>query len=518
MYRRLGLLSAATLALMVLPLPASAEVGPENTISVLAGTHVRGFAGDGGLATLAQVSQPRDTAMGPDGSTYVVDTYNDRIRVIHPNGVIDTFAGNGSHTLATDPDVGDGGPATAAHLSWPHDVFVDAAGNVFIADANHNRLREVTPDGIIHTVAGNGQTGATGDGGLATSASLKNPKTVFRQGDDLYTAGLDNKVRVVHLATGIIDLLAGTGVAGYSDGPPTAAQFNSPQRIQVDSVGNVYVADTGNSAIRKIDALTHVVTTVVGSGLATPRGIALEGDNILYIADSNHHQIKKLDITSGAVVTIAGSTQGFSGDGGSAGAATFYQPRGLTVTSSGDLIVADTFNDELRIITQGSTPPPPPPPVPTQELLTNNSVETSGSPYLGKYSFDDTVSWSSDATLAQDGTHSIQMANLTSVASITGLLDTTPVPSVAGTTYTARVWIKGDVGETVAVRLKECPSSGCLTAAAVKVTLPDSAWHQISTPYTSAQGAPLKYSVVAYALAPGLAVYADQFSLTQPVP
>ena len=509
--RALVVLSTVTLALLAVPVMASGDVGPDNTISALAGTHVRGFAGDGGPALSAQLNQPRDTAVGPNGEIYIADTFNNRIRVIAPNGLISTFAGNGSSTPATDPDVGDGGPAVDADINWPHDVFADAEGNVFIADSNHNRLRQVTPDGIIHTVAGTGAAGAAGDGGPAVKARLKNPKTVFRHGNDLYTAGLDNKVRVVHLDTGIIDLVAGTGAAGYVDGAPGQAQFSSPQRLQVDSEGNVYLADTDNSAIRYIDAISHQVSTVVGGGLATPRGIALEGDDTLYIADSNHQQVKKVDLLTGTVSTIAGSSQGFAGNGGPAVAAKFYQPRGLTVAPSGDLLVADTFNDQLRVITAGSTPPPPPPPT---ELLTNNSVESGGTPFLGKYNANSVVTWSDEQ--AQDGLFSIKVVNSASTAKDTGLVGSTRVPTTGGTTYTGSAWVQGVPGQRVAFRIQECPSTGCLTAVATKASLTSAGWQKVTTSYTSKQGAPLKYGVVAYALAPATPTYADSFSLTHP--
>jgi sugar lactone lactonase YvrE len=345
---------------------ASAVVDSGSTITTLAGTHVRTFSGDGGPASSAALNEPRDTAVGPRGEIYVADTFNNRIRVIRPNGTISTFAGNGSHTAPTDPDVGDGGPATKAGLAWPHDVFADDAGNVFIADSDHNRIREVTTDGTIHTVAGRGAAGSTGDGGPAVDARLKNPKSVALHGGYLYTAGLDNKVRRIDMSSGVITTYAGTGEAGYANGPAAGAKFSSPQRLQIDSRGTVYVADAKNSAIRRIDPATHVVSTVAGTGvggyngasgqavrmqLNQPRGIALEGDNGLYIADSNNQRIRRLNLTSGQLTTVAGTTRGYSGDGGPAGSARLYQPRGLTVTPAGDLIIADTLNSVLRIVT-----------------------------------------------------------------------------------------------------------------------------------------------------------------------
>ena len=342
--------------------PADAYVTVSSTITAVAGDGVQGFSGDGGPAAAALLNEPRDTAVAPDGSLYVTDTFNNRIRRIDPKGVITTVAGTGSTTYN-----GDGIAASHASLYWPHDVVVGPDGTVYIADSNHHRIRKIAPaTGVISTVAGTGVAGSSGDGGPATKAQLKNPKTVFVSGHWLYTAGLDNKVRRIDLTTGIISLVAGTGASGYGGdgGPATAALLNEPQRLQVDSAGNVYVADTSNSRIRRIDP-RGIITTIAGTGtsgysgdggpataaaLQTPRGIALEGDRYLYVADSNNQRIRRVDLRSGIINRVAGSARGYAGDGGPAGDAEFYQPRGLTVLPNGDLVVADTFNSAIRVI------------------------------------------------------------------------------------------------------------------------------------------------------------------------
>jgi trimeric autotransporter adhesin len=352
-----GLIAAGAIA----P-PAAADVGPSSTITALAGQcESPGFAGDGGPSTQSLVNQPRDTAIGPDGSVYVADTYNNRIRRISTGGTITTVVGSGSAVYN-----GDEIPATQASLKWPHDLFVDADGNIFIADSNHNRVREVTTDGIIHTVAGTGTAGYSGDGGLATAAQLKNPKSVFLYSGYLYIADLSNTIRRVDMSTGIITTYGGRGLtAGYANGDRLSALFDAPQRIQVDSNGNLYIADTNNHAIRRIDAATGQVTTVAGTGapgfnsatgratkvkLNHPRGIALKGDDVLFVADSDNDRIRRVNLRTGKLTTIAGSTQGCGGDGGPASDATFDQPRGLTIDATGNLIVADTFNSMLREI------------------------------------------------------------------------------------------------------------------------------------------------------------------------
>ena len=372
-----ALLSAAPMSPTAARAAASASAGTisgNGVITTLAGTGVSAFGGDGGPATDAQLNQPRDSDVGPDGSIYVADTMNSRIRRIAPGGTISTFAGTGSRTYN-----GDGMAATQASLSWPHDVFVDPSGVVYIADANHHRIRRVDLDGTIHTVAGTGVAGSTGDGGLAVDAQIKNPKSMVVQGGQLYFSGLDEKIRQVDLSTGIITTVAGTGTAGYSGdgGPATSAQLDDPQRIQIDSTGDLYIADALNNAVRRIDVVTHVITTVAGTGSAgfsgdggpataarlwQPRGVALAGDSVLYIADTENHRVRAVDLITGVISTIAGTTAGFSGDGGPAAQAQLDQPRGLTVLPDGDLLIADTLNSRLRLVSATSSGPVNQPP------------------------------------------------------------------------------------------------------------------------------------------------------------
>ena len=148
---------------------------------------------------------------------------------------------------------GDNRQATSASLSWPHDVTADGNGVVYIADSAHHRIRRVSLNGVITTVAGTGVAGSSGDGGAATARDSENPKSVVLHGTGLYTAGVDNRVRRIDLAAGIITTVAGTGVAGYSgdSNPATSARLNGPQRIHLDSQGNIYIADTLNQVIRR---------------------------------------------------------------------------------------------------------------------------------------------------------------------------------------------------------------------------------------------------------------------------
>ena len=204
------LAAAALLAILATTPAADARVDEGSVITTVAGSKA-GFGGDGGPAVQALLNQPRDTAVAPDGSIYVADTYNNRIRRISPDGTITTVAGTGSSTYN-----GDNMPATAASLSWPHDVTVDSNGVVYVADSAHHRIRKITPDGVISTVAGTGLAGSNGENGAATSARIRNPKSVALYGGALYFSSLEQKVRRVDLTTGTITTIAGTGVIGYS--------------------------------------------------------------------------------------------------------------------------------------------------------------------------------------------------------------------------------------------------------------------------------------------------------------
>ena len=279
-------------------------------------------------------------------------------------GTITTVAGNGTESFS-----GDGGFATNAGLAFPSSVAVDTAGNFFIADLLNQRVRRVDAvTGIITTVAGNGSFGFNGDGMAATSASLAFPSSVaVDAAGNVFIADVSNqRIRRVDAATGIITTVAGNGTAGFSgDGSAaTSASLNDPIGVAVDGVGNLFIADTFNQRVRRVDAATGIITTVAGNGtfgfngdggLATdawmrdPVGVAVDSAGNLFITDQNNQRIRRVDAATGTMSTVAGSgTFGFGGDGGLATDASLSRPTGAALDSAGNLFIADQSNQRVR--------------------------------------------------------------------------------------------------------------------------------------------------------------------------
>ncbi len=329
------------------------------TITTVAGNGNKSFSGDGGPATSASLSGPKEVAVDSAGNLYIADGF--RVRKVS-GGTITTVAGNGVWGFS-----GDGGPATSASLDSPCGVAVDSAGNLYIADWGNSRIRKVS-GGTITTVAGNGNPGFSGDGGPATSASLSGPTGVaVDSADNLYIADADNS-RIRKVSGGTITTVAGNENWGFSGdgGPATSAWLNAPEGVAVDSVGNLYIADTGNDRIRKVSRAT--ITTVAGNGayrfsgdggpatsasLDGPWGLAVDSAGNLYIADTWNNRIRK--VSGGTITTVAGNgIQGFSGDGGPATSASLDYPYGAAVDSSGNLYIDDFANERIRKVSGGT--------------------------------------------------------------------------------------------------------------------------------------------------------------------
>ena len=357
------------------------KVDAAGVISTVAGG---GYGGDGGPAVAAQLNWPFDVALDGAGNLYIADWLHNRIRKVDAAGVISTVAGGGS-------SLGDGGPATAAQLNFPEGVAPDGAGNLYIADTYNNRIRKVDAAGVISTVAGGGSS--LGDGGPATAAQLSGPSGVAVDGaGNLYIADRGNRrIRKVD-AAGVISTVAGGGSSLGDGGPATAARLNFPVGVALDGSGNLYIADTDNNRIRKVDA-AGVISTVAGDGtccysgdggpaveaqLSGPSGVAVDAAGNLYIADTENERIRKVD-AAGVISTVAGDgTHGFGGDGGAATAAQLRRPRGVAPDGAGNLYIADTWNDRIRRLT--------PPAMPTPSISAGGVVLASGTPLVNRIS------------------------------------------------------------------------------------------------------------------------------------
>lgn len=232
------------------------KINPAGIISTIAGNGIQGFSGDGGLAINASLNGPYGLALDPAGNLYIADTDNNRIRKISSSGIITTVAGNGPQGFS-----GDGGLATFATLYHPIGITFDAAGNLYIADHQNNRIRKVNTAGIISTIAGTGTLGSSGDGGPAIDAELNNPSGVACDHfGNVFIADVFNlRIRMIN-NMGVINTIAGAGTYGYSGdgGPAIAAEFKEPWGICTDFNGNVYIADIDNHRVRKISNITGI--------------------------------------------------------------------------------------------------------------------------------------------------------------------------------------------------------------------------------------------------------------------
>jgi sugar lactone lactonase YvrE len=346
---------------------ASAAVVP--SITTVAGTGTKGDAGDGGPAVTAELNFPAGVTEDAVGTIYIADTGNNRVRkvaqptTIHQD-IISTIAGTGRSGFS-----GDEGMATSARLSAPSGLAVDSQGDVFIADTGNNRIRMVDTQGTITTFAGTGACGnraLLGNGGAATSASLCRPTGValdHHSGDLLIADSGHNMVREV-LTTGKIVAFAGTGRRGSAgDGQPAvSALLASPTGVATSAAGAVYIADNGNNKIRVVGT-DGFIRTFAGTGkpgfsgdggaasgaqLKSPTGLGMDPSGDVFITDTGNHRIRKVD-TAHLISTYAGAGHpAFSGDGGPATAAQLKFPTGDLAADGSAVYFADTFNQRLR--------------------------------------------------------------------------------------------------------------------------------------------------------------------------
>ncbi|HEY4675858.1 MAG TPA: NHL repeat-containing protein, partial [Candidatus Angelobacter sp.] len=327
-------------------------------ISTVAGTGERGFSGDGGLATSANLHFPEGIALDSQGNLFISDTVNRRIRRVDMRtGIIDTYAGTGM--IATNAE---GTPAVSAGFLRLARIAVDHTGNVYVADSPSHRLLIIdSKTRQIRTFAGTGKPGFSGDGEAATAAELSFPEgVVIAPNQDVYFADVGNhRIRKIDVGTGIISTVAGTGEKGFAGDGGTAnlARLWSPGRVWVGASGDLLIADILNARIRRVDAKTHVIKTIAGTGdwgdggparkalLSVPGDVVFSAGKV-FIADYGTRRVRCVDLATGIITTVAGGGTR-SGEGIPATEADLLLPEGIAVDSGRMLYIADNISNHV---------------------------------------------------------------------------------------------------------------------------------------------------------------------------
>jgi sugar lactone lactonase YvrE len=326
-------------------------------VETVAGTGEAGFAGDGGPAAQARLQEPFGVEIDARGDLYVADMANQRVRRVDARtGKITTVAGSGAKGYR-----GDGGPATAAALNEPYGLALARDGSFFIVDRLNACVRRVDgKSGRIETVAGTGTPGYNGDGGPGTRAQLREPNGLALRGDELYIADVaDQRVRRLDLKQGTITTFAGTGRRATSgdNGPARDADLNGPRAVTLDRAGNLYIVEREGNRVRRVERQSGTITTVAGTGAtgyagdggparqATfngPKWICTDRDDNLYVVDTENHCVRRIDARTGRIDTVLGGTATGQQPGGS-----LDRPHGACVDRRGTLYVADSSHHRV---------------------------------------------------------------------------------------------------------------------------------------------------------------------------
>ena len=363
-FRRVHLLGAAT-AFLGFVISAAAD----NMVTI-AGAGADGFSGDGGNALAAQFGAISGLAVDAQGNIYLADTWNQRVRMIDSGGNISTIAGSG-----VSGDGGDGGPALGAALRWPFGLARDTTGNLYVSTGS--RVRKILANGTIMAFAGTPSPGYGGDGQSAAVASLREPHGLaVDAAGNVYIADSGNfRIRKVN-PLGVITTIAGMGQAGYSGdgGPATAARIGYISALALDPVGNLYVSDPYNHCVRRISS-SGTIQTVAGGSFGTggdggpptsaqlkyPRGLAVDRNGNLFVADSLNNRIR-VAAAGGVLFTAAGTgAAGFGGDAGPGPYASLNLPYALAADPAGDIYIADLRKFRIRCLQSPRVPPQPAP-------------------------------------------------------------------------------------------------------------------------------------------------------------
>jgi sugar lactone lactonase YvrE len=335
----------------------------KGVIITLAGTTTSGYNGDGIKAVNAQLNQDGGVAVDDSGNVYIADSQNNRIRKVNKiSGLITTIAGTGDAGYS-----GDSGKAILAQCTYPICVRLDTLRNIYFSDAGNNLIRKINPEGMISTIAGNGNSAYKGDTGKAVNASLNYPVGIALDKDlNIYIADQSNNViRKVTAATGIITTIAGDTIAGYKGdgGKATAAELHNPTGVAVDNRSNIYIADFKNNVIRMVNN-NGIISTFAGTGVAgyngykglakaiqlnNPAGVSTDAAGNIYVADAGNSMALEILSASGQVNILAGNgSEGYKGDGGQANKAEISYPFDIITDIKGNIYLADLGNNRVR--------------------------------------------------------------------------------------------------------------------------------------------------------------------------
>lgn len=346
------------------------KITPDGNVKTIVGRIITNPFFLDGNSSDACFSGPSDIALDNSGNMFVADLHSHCIRKVDSNGVVTTLAGNRLAALADG--TGTGNPPS---FNNPWGITVDTSGNTFIADLANNVIRKMTPDGVVTTLAGSGNSGFADGTGINASFYGPHDLTVDTSGNLFVVDSINHRIRKIVISTGVVTTIAGNGVLSYADGPGTSASFKFPRGICIDRSGNLFIADTDSHRIRRIIISTGVVSTLAGTALGigtsgstdgtgtsasfnSPFGVAVDINGNLFVADTYNQRIRKITFPNGlipaggVVTTIAGQANiGFAD--GTGAAALFYYPTGVVVDAIGNLFICDKDNNRIRKMTPG---------------------------------------------------------------------------------------------------------------------------------------------------------------------